>query len=179
MANYNEILKHWNDTHVEEMEELQFWLDDFITEDADTPEELAFQLTAYEQWGCIDFDKWVDDQLNIKLINMDDSELVALHNEACSEHDYMDDYIFTDLEEMLEGLDLESAIQRTYFGDYHGGTIGYYQFNGYANIVEDHPSQLINEELVVKALREQVPTLSEDALNVLIQMTIELVKKGY
>lgn len=179
MANYNEILKHWNDTHVEEMEELQFWLDEFITEDADTPEELAFQLTAYENGFYVDFDKWVDSQLNIKLINMDDSELVALHNEACSEHDYMDYYIFTDLEEMLEGLDLESAIQRTYFGDYHGGTIGYYQFNGYANVVEDHPSQLINEELVVKALREQVPILSEDALNVLIQMTIELVKKGY
>ena len=179
MANYNEILKHWNETHAEEMEEIQFWLDEFISEDADTPEELAFQLTAYEQYGCINFDGWIVDQLNNKLINLDDSELVALHNEACSEQDYMDDYIFTDLMEMLDGMDIERAIQCTYFGDYHGGTIGYYKFDGYCNVVEDHPSQLINEDLVVQALREQVPTLSEDAKNVLIQMAIELVREGY
>lgn len=178
MANYNEILKHWNDTHVEEMEELQFWLDDFITEDADTPEELAFQLTAYEK-GYIDFDKWIDDQLKIKLDDLDDSGLVALHNEGCCEHDYMDQYIFTDLTEMLEGLDLESAIQRTYYGKYQGGTIGYYQFNGYANIVEDYPQYLIDKDICINALRDQMPELSNEAKNVLIQMTIELVKAGY
>ena len=179
MANYNEILKHWKETNSEEMEELQFWLDDFITEDADTPEELAFQLTAYEQWGCIDFDKWIDDQLKIKLDELDDSELVDLHNEGCSEHDYMDQYIFTDLAEMLEGLDVESAIQRTYYGKYQGGTIGYFQFNGYANIVEDYPQYLIDKDICIDALRDQMPELSEEAKNVLIQMTIELVKVGY
>ena len=179
MANYNEILKHRKETHAEEIEELQFWLDEFISEDADTPEELAFQLTAYENGFYIDFDKWIDRQLNDKLIALDDSELVAIHNEACSEHDYMDDYIFDDLTEMLDGMDVERAIQCTYFGDYHGGTIGYYKFDGYGNVVEDHPSQLINEDLVVQVLREQVPTLSEDAQIVLIQMAIELVKEGY
>ena len=179
MANYNEILKHWNDTHVEEMEELQFWMDDFITEDADTPEELAFQLTAYEQWGNIDFDKWIEDQLKIKLDDLDDSELVALHNEACND----DDYIFTDLEEMFCGCvdqyGIEWIINRAHFGDYHGGMIGYYQFNGYANIVEDYPSNLVDKDLCTKTLREQMPELSEEAKNVLIQMTIELVKAGY
>ena len=179
MANYNEILKHWNDTHVEEMEELQFWMDDFITEDADTPEELAFQLTAYEQWGNIDFDKWIEDQLKIKLDDLDDSELVDLHNEGCSEHDYMDQYIYTDLMEMLDGLDVENAINRVYYGDYHGGSIGYYQFNGYANVVEDYPSHLIDKDLCIQALQEQMPELSNEAKNVLIQMTIELVKAGY
>ena len=179
MANYNEILKHWKDTHSEELEELQFWLDDFITEDADTPQELAFQLTAYEQYGCIDFDKWLNDQIKNKLGELDDSELVHLHNEGCSEHNYFDDYIYTDLAEMLEGLDVESAIQRTYYGKYQGGTIGYFQFNGYANVVEDYPSHLINEDLCIQMLREQMPELSEDAQNILIQMTIELVKAGY
>jgi len=179
MANYNEILKHWNETHSEEMEELQFWLDEFITEDADTPEELAFQLTAYEQYGCIDFDKWIEDQINTKLSELDDSELVALHNEGCSEHDYMDDYIYSDLMEMLEGLDVEQAINRVYYGEYHGGTIGYFQFNGYANVVEDSPQYLINEDLCIQMLKEQAPELSEEAKNVLIQMTIELVKAGY
>lgn len=179
MANYNEILKHWNDTHSEEMEELQFWLDEFITEDADTPEELAFQLTAYEQWGIVDFEEWLEHQLKMKLDELDDSELVALHNEGCSEHDYMDDYIFTDLMEMLDGLDVEQAINRVYYGDYQGGTIGYFKFNGYANVVEDFPKYLINEDLCAQMLLEQAPELSDEAKNVLIQMTIELVKEGY
>ena len=179
MANYSEILKHWKETHVEEMEELQFWLDDFITEDADTPKELAFQLTAYEQWGCIDFDQWIDDQLKIKLDELDDSELVILHNDGCYEHNYFDDYIYTDLAEMLEGLDVEQAINRVYYGEYQGNTIGYFKFNGYANIVEDYPSHLINEDLCIQMLREQMPELSDEAKNVLIQMTIELVQAGY
>jgi len=183
MANYNEILKHWNETHAEEIEEIQFWMDDFITEDADTPEELAFQLTAYEQWGCIDFDKWLDDQLKNKLSDLDDSELVALHNEACNEHNYMDDYIFTDIEEMfcgcVESEGIEWLVNRFHFGDYHGGSIGYYKFNGYANVVEDYPSNLIREDLCIQALHDQMPELSDEAKNVLIQMTIELVKAGY
>ena len=179
MANYNEILKHWNETHVEEMEELQFWLDEFITEDADTPEELAFQLTAYENGWFIDFDKWINDQLNIKLDDLDDSELVTLHNEGCSQHDYMDQYIYTDLMEMLDGYDVEQAINTIWFGKYHGGTIGYFQFNGYANVVEDYPSNLIDKDLCIDALHDQIPELSDEAKNVLIQMAIELVKAGY
>ena len=179
MANYNEILEHWNDTHSEELEELQFWLDEFITEDADTPEELAFQLTAYEQYGCIDFSTWLEHQLKMKLDELDDSELVALHNEGCSEHDYFDDYIFTDLMEMLDGLDVEQAINRVYYGEYQGNTIGYFQFNGYANVVEDYPSNLINKDLCAQMLSEQVPELSEDAKNILIQMALELVAEGY
>ena len=179
MANYNEILKHWNDTHVEEMEELQFWLDEFIAEDADTPEELAFQLTAYEQWGCIDFDKWLDDQLKNKLSDLDDSELANLHNEGCCQQDYMDQYIYTDLVEMLEGYDVEQAINTVWYGRYQGGTIGYFQFNGYANVVEDYPSNLIDKDLCIDVLRDQMPELSDEAKNVLMQMTIELVKEGY
>ena len=179
MANYNEILKHWSDTHAEEIEELQFWLDEFITEDADTPQELAFQLTAYEQWGCIDFSKWIDDQIKNKLGELDDSELVRLHNDGCNEHNYFDDHIYTDLAEMLEGLDVEQAVNRVYYGEYQGNTIGYFQFNGYANVVEDYPSHLINEDLCTQMLREQMPELSEEAKSVLIQMTIELVKAGY
>ena len=179
MANYNEILKHWKETNAEEMEELQFWLDEFITEDADTPEELALQLTAYEQWGCIDFDKWLNDQIKNKLGELDDSELVALHNEGCDRYNYYDDYIYNDLAEMLEGLDVEQAINRVYYGEYQGNTIGYFKFNGYANIVEDYPTRLIDEDLCVKMLREQMPELSDDAERVLILMALHLVAEGY
>lgn len=183
MANYNEILKHWSDTHAGEWEELQFWLDDFITEDADTPEELAFQLTAYEQAGCIDFDKWLDDQLKNKLDQLDDSELVRLHNNECIEQGYDDDYISTDLNELFSGCvehyGLEWIINRAHYGDYHGGRIGYYKLNGYGNIVEGYPSELINKDLCTDALRKQAPTLSDDAKSVLIDMAIELVKAGY
>ena len=183
MANYNEILKHWHDTNAEELEELQFWLDDFITEDADSPEELAFQLTAYEQWGCIDFDGWIDDQLKIKLESLDDSELVSIHNEACSEYNYMDDYIFTDLDEMfcgcVEANGVEWLVNRVHFGDYHGGAMGYYQFNAYGNIKEEYPSYLINKDICIEALKEQAPELSEEARDVLIKMALELVRAGY
>ena len=175
MTNYNEILKHWNETHAEEVEEIQFWMDDFITEDADTPEELAFQLTAYEQWGCIDFDKWLDNQLKIKLDELDDSELVSLHNETCG----FDDYIWDDLSEMLEGYEPERAINCIWYGNYQGGTIGYFQFDGYANVVEDYPENLIDKQKCVETLHDQMPELSDEAKNVLIQMTIELVKAGY
>ena len=174
MANYNEILKHWKETNAEEMEEIQFWMDEFITEDADTPEELAFQLTAYEK-GYIDFDGWIDDQLNNKLDELSDSELVSLHNETCG----FDDYIWDDLSEMLEGYEPERAINCIWYGDYHGGTIGYFQFDGYANVVEDYPSNLIDKDICINALSDQMPELSNEAKNVLINMTIELVQAGY
>lgn len=183
MANYNEILRHWHDTHAEELEELQFWLDDFITEDADSPEELAFQLTAYEQWGCIDFDKWLNDQLEIKIDALDDSELVALHNEGCDEHNRMDDYIYTDLEEMFCGCvrayGVEWIINRAHFGNYRGGACGYFQFDGYGNIKEDYPSYLIDKDICAEMLKNQAPGLSEEARDVLIKMALELVQKGY
>lgn len=175
MANYNEILKHWHDTHAEEMEEIQFWLDAFITEDADTPEELAFQLTAYEKYGCIDFEQWTKDQLQTKLDTLDDGELVSLHNETCG----LDDYIWNDLSEMLEGYEPERAINCIWYGKYQGGTIGYFQFDGYANVVEDYPENLIDQQKCIETLHDQIPTLSDEAKNVLIQMTIELVKAGY
>ena len=175
MANYNEILKHWNDTHVEEMEELQFWLDEFIAEDADTPEELAFQLTAYEK-GYIDFDGWINDQLNIKLDQLDDSELVALNNNNAN---YGSDYIYDDLSEMLQGMDPERVVWTVHCGDFHGGVYGYYQFDGYDNLKEGCVLDLINKDNCLEALRDQMPELSDEAKNVLIQMTIELVKAGY
>lgn len=173
MANYNEILKHWNNTHAEEMEELQFWLDEFITEDADTPQELAFQLTAYEK-GYIDFDGWLDDQLKNKLSDLNDSELVDLNNSTS-----YGSYIYDDLNEMLQGMDPERIVFTIHYGSFHGGTIGYYQFDAYSNIVEDYPERLIDTDSCIEELRNQVPELSEDAKNVLIQMTIELVKAGY
>lgn len=175
MANYNEILKHWNETHAEEIEEIQFWLDEFITEDADTPEELAFQLTAYEK-GYIDFDGWIDDQLNIKLDELSDSELVALNNNNAN---YGSDYIYDDLSEMLQGMDPERVVWTVHCGDFHGGVYGYYQFDGYDNLKEGYAIDLINKDNCLEALRDQMPELSDEAKNVLIQMTIELVKAGY
>ena len=183
MANYEDILKQWKDTHSEDereelqdsLDEIQDWLDELDTDEATTPEELAFQLTAYENGFYIDFDKWLDDQLKSKLHDMDDDELVTLHNEACG----FDDYIWDDLEEMLEGDDTMTAINRIWYGRYEGGTIGYYQFNGYANIVEDWPSNLIDESACVKALRDQLDELSNEARAVVVAMAVELVKHGY
>lgn len=174
MANYNEILKHWNETHAEEIEELQFWLDEFISEDADTPEELAFQLTAYENGFYIDFDKWIKDQLQIKLGQMDDSELVSLNNSTS-----YDSYIYDDLNEMLQGMDPERIVYTIHCGDFHGGTIGYYKFDGYGNIIEDYPERLIDTDSCIEALQDQMPELSDEAKNVLLQMAIELVEEGY
>ena len=173
MANYNEILKHWSDTHADELEEIQFWLDDFITEDADTPEELAFQLTAYEK-GYIDFDGWLDDQLKNKLSDLNDSELVDLNNSTS-----YDDYIYDDLSEMLQGMDPERVVWTVHCGKFYGGTMGYYKFDGYGNIKEGHPDDLINKDNCLEALREQMQELIEEAKSVLINMTIELVKAGY
>ena len=176
MANYNEILKHWNETHAEEIEELQFWLDEFISEDADTPEELAFQLTAYENGFYIDFDKWIDNQLRNKLTDLDDNELVALNNNNAQ---YSDDYIYDDLSEMLQGMDPERVVWTVHCGEFHGGTIGYYKFDGYGNLKEGYPDDLVNMDNCLEALRDQMPELSDEAKNVLLQMATELVNNGY
>ena len=191
MANYNDILKQWKDAHSEDereelqdsLDEIQEWLDELDTDEATTPEELAFQLTAYENGWFIDFDKWLDSILTSKIANMDDSELVALHNKACCEYNYMCDYIFTDLAEMLstEGADIDVkwVINRIWFGKYEGGTIGYYQFDGYGNVVEDWPSNLITQDICTRLLREQMDELSDEAQKVLEAMATELVKSGY
>lgn len=187
MANYKDILKQWKDAHSEDereelqdsLDEIQDWLDELDTDEATTPEELAFQLTAYENGWFIDFDKWFDSILSSKIASMDDSELVALHNQACCEYHYMDDYIFTDLAEMLSTDDVSWIINRIWYGKYEGGTIGYYQFNGYGNVVEDWPSNLITQDICTRLLREQMDELSDEAQKVLEAMATELVKSGY
>ena len=73
-------------------------------------------------------DKWLNDQIKSKLGELDDSELVALHNEGCSRYDYYDDYIYNDLAEMLEGLDVENAINRVYYGEYQDPGNGTFQW---------------------------------------------------
>ncbi|MBR5202926.1 MAG: hypothetical protein IKW45_06645 [Clostridia bacterium] len=95
----------------------------------------------------------------------------------------MDDYIYTDLEEMfcgaVEANGVEWVINRAHFGDYHGGRIGYYQFDGYGNINEDYPSYLIDEDICAEELAKELPQLDEEALEVLKRMAIELVNNGY
>lgn len=69
------------------------------------------------------------------LQNMNDSDMVGIHNEYCGMVNRCDDNIYDiDLfDEIMQGLDPYTIACRVAYGDFNGG-YEYFRFNGYGNI---------------------------------------------
>lgn len=70
------------------------------------------------------------------LDNMADDELIAIHNEYCSNSNNMDDYIYRmeEFDEIMQGYTPWDLARCCYFGKEFNPCHEYFQFNGYANL---------------------------------------------
>jgi len=150
-------------------------------------EELAFQLTAYEQWGVIDYVGGVADLVISEYFETADaSELIAAYNNYLYEVGYYDDIIYSNDEYFFKKFftDPDAAVRATYYGHYNYCD-DYVRFNGYGNLDSyneyalldeikrdsDFTSWLFDNDEAFEELREYEP--------VIIEKTLELIKAGY
>ena len=115
------------DIKFDDREYLSDMLEDFGSEM--TPEELCYQLTAYESNGSVDFNKGLKDIL------MDEIE----EPEFKDFEDYLDrnayDMVLSidDFDEMESGLEPFTIAQKTFYGDFNPGYHKYYTYDGSGN----------------------------------------------
>lgn len=156
-----------------------------------TIEELAYQLTAYEKWGCIDYEDGIIDLIiDDYLREAETSELVYKWNEYCQDSQYYDDeYFYNDddfFNEYFSDCEPMRIIQATYFGDYRYND-DWLKFNGYGNlnsfsdwqvkkeIIEsyDFKKWILENEEAFEELQD------EENKEIIIDKALELVKEGY
>lgn len=154
-------------------------------------DELAYQLTAYEKWGCIDYEDGIIDLIiEDYLREADTSELVYKWNEYCQANGYYDDeYYYNDddfFNEYFNGCEPMKIIQATYFGDYHY-TDNWVQFNGYGNL-DSFDDWQVKKEIFENYDFKQWVLENEEAFEelqdeenkkLIISEALKLVAKGY
>lgn len=92
----------------------------------------ALLITQYERFGTVGHDEYLENYINEELsINCDD--LLGDYNEWLLEQNNADDYIYTDLEEMLQGYSSMDIVRMVACGNFHYCD-DYYRFDGYGNI---------------------------------------------
>lgn len=156
-----------------------------------TNKEFAFQLTAYEKWGCIDFeDACCDLLVSNYLEDAEISDLVALWNEYCQDNNYYDDEFYYNDDEFFstyfDGAEPMRIIQATQFGDYRYME-NWVKFNGYGNLDSygdyEVRSTILNDKNFIMYELENTDIfeelLEEENKEELIKMALELVKEGY
>ena len=153
-----------------------------------TCEEFAYQLTAYEQYGSINFDEAVKDLIIKPYLDESDlNDLISEWNEYNSINGYENEFYYNDddfFNEFFNGCEPMRIIQATYFGDYRYGD-DYVKFNGYANLDSFSDYQvkryILDDSDFIEWLyitNDIFDELKENE-NELCKMAIELVKEGY
>ena len=156
-----------------------------------TINDFAYQLTAYEKWGCIDYkDACIDLIITDYLEEADINDLLSTYNDYLDATNNLDDmYYYNDddfFNEYFNGCEPMRIIQATYFGDYRYMD-DFVQFNGYGNLNsfqeyevkrniqddDDFKSWLFDNIDIFEELRE------EENKKMIINKAIELVKAGY
>lgn len=156
-----------------------------------TIEELAYQLTAYEKWGCIDYEEGLCDLIVSDYIEQAEAwDVISKYNEYLDETGYTDDIIYyNDDDFFLTFFDNSNPlriVQATYFGHYNYND-DYVKFNGYGNLDSfnewtildeirrdtDFLKWLLENEEVFEELQD------EENKEIIIEKALELVKEGY
>lgn len=92
----------------------------------------ALMITQYERFGTVGKDEYLENFIHEELeINCDD--MLSSYNEWMLENHNADDYIYTDLEEMLQGYSAMDIVRMVSCGEFSYAD-DYYRFNGYGNL---------------------------------------------
>lgn len=92
----------------------------------------ALLITQYERFGTVDRDEYIENFIHEELeISCD--EMLSAYNEWLLNEHRADDYIYSDLEEMLQGYGTMDIVRMVAFGKYNA-LDDYYRFDGYGNL---------------------------------------------
>ena len=150
-------------------------------------EELAFQLTAYEKWGVIDYVGGVADLVISEYLEMAErSEVISMYNNYLYENEYYDDVIYSNDEYFFKEYftDPMEAVRASYYGRYNYND-DYVKFNVYGNL-DSYNDYILVDEIkrdtdFTKWIFENDAAFEElrENKSIITQKALELVKAGY
>ena len=140
----------------------------------------ALLLTQYETCGTVGRDEYIENFIHE---NLDvDISMLSDYNEWLINNNYGDDYIYDNIEEMLEGCDTMRIIQATYFGNFNYAD-DYYKFNGYGNVDSMTDTEVIKEMKdnrdFLEWYIEENDLIDWDEADEDIKEANKLIRKGY
>jgi hypothetical protein len=140
----------------------------------------AILLTQYEQYGSVGRNEFIENFIHE---NLDiDISMLSDFNEWLLNNHYEDDYIYDDLEEMLEGFNTMDAVRATYFGNFNYSD-DYYRFNGYGNVDSLTDTEIVREMSdnrdFLEWYIEENDLIDWDEADEIIEEANKLIKKGY
>lgn len=140
----------------------------------------ALLLTQWETVGTVGRDEYISNYIAEELEI--DISMLSDYNEWLLNNNYGDDYIYDDLEMMLEGFSAMEIVQKTYFGNFNYAD-DYYKFNGYANIDSMTETEIIQEmrdnREFLEWYIEENELIDWDEAEQDIDEANELIKQGY
>ena len=92
----------------------------------------ALLITQYERYGSVGHDEYLENFIHEEL-SIDCDDMLGDYNEWLLEQNNADDYIYTDLDEMLQGYSAMDIVRMVSCGEFNYAD-DYYRFDGYGNI---------------------------------------------
>lgn len=140
----------------------------------------AILLTQYEKYGTVGRDEFLENFIHEDLDV--DISMLSDFNEWLLNNHYGDDYIYDDLEEMLEGFNTMDVVRATYFGHFNFND-DYYRFNGYGNVDSLTDTEIVREMSdnrdFLEWYIEENDLIDWDEADEIIEEANKLIKKGY
>lgn len=144
-SDYDEFMEACKELHADEADP------EFMFQDYEGIPE------AFISESHIDENFWEFMEVLEKIENMDDSELVGLHNEYCQNNSLYDDEIFSNDDEFFETYfsgKVVKAVRAAVYGDYNFSH-DYVTFDGYANLKSfDNPLEYIDKTVIINDIIE-------------------------
>lgn len=105
------------------------------------------------------------EKIKSALEDMDNAEIIAIHNEYCDAANYMDDYIYSmyEFDEIMDGMRPWEIARSCYYGDFCPAD-DYFRFNGYGNLESFVCAQENNSGIYIEDIANYIDQ-NEDALN--------------
>lgn len=140
----------------------------------------ALMITQYEKYGTVGHDEYIENYIHEELSV--DISMLSDYNEFLLENNYSDDYIYDDLDMMLEGFSTMDAVRATYFGNFNYSD-DYYRFNGYGNVDSmtdyDVVQEMKDNREFLEWYIEQNNLIDWDEAEQDIEDANELIRQGY
>lgn len=152
--------------------------------------EMAEQLTAYENYGLINYYAAIKDLILSDVLDMyGASELMQLWNDYCySISDYDNEFFYNDSYTLndLFNNDIERALRCAFYGGYHPNA-DFFKFDGYGNLESYFENEMIvyikDESDFIDWLFNHLQVLeaytSEVVKDDLLLIAYDLIKKGW
>lgn len=148
-------------------------------------EELAYQLTAYEQWNMVDYEKGlIDIVISEELEELAEDELIEMYNSFLSE--IGEEQYYKNDDTFIDGYFTSpmEAVRAAQYGDYRYAD-DYVTINGCGNLESLDGGQIANEAKGNNDFKEWIlendyfELLDEDFRSALVSETMQLVSMGY